>query len=236
MFDLLKDCHYERKWSKSAPTTGDFKHQARMRLSYRCEPTSFLFLHSHKIKIRHSLRCKLHFCNFLATCSKKKQTPNFILLMLAEQWPPLLYSVWNLIFSDSTCPSHTSEGNRVSLLKQRGDCYTASGVAGSYLSVASSLFSLCSAGKMTVSASALFQFKLSWWAATHSREQQATSETRSRARFPPEHAWHQTQTTHSLNGSAETFCRRGRGICSSNSKEKKTLKNIFFRILWSIKN
>lgn len=214
MFDLLKDCDYERKWSKSAPTTGDFKRQARMRLSYRCWAHLLSSPTFTQDQNKTQPLMQITLLQLLGSTQYKETNPRFYTADACRTMASFALQrlksdlLWP---ADSMCPNSYERGQPgLSFEAQRGllNRYGCSG--GSHLSVTSSLFSLCSAGKMTVSVSALLQFKLS-------REQQATSETRSRARCPPEHAWHQTQIIHSLKDSAETFSRRGRGICSSTS-------------------
>lgn len=91
-------------------------------------------------------------------------------------------SVWNLIFSDqrtACCPFIGAEGR----------CETGMALAGGLIFLLpAALFSLCSAGTMTVSVSPL-RFILNSAGKRRARDEHNTT-TRERPRIPPEHAWY----------------------------------------------
>lgn len=121
MFDLPKDCHYERKWSKSAPTTADFKRQARIGLCYRCEPNPSSTAHSQKTKIRQPpMQMTL-----LVNVVWKEEIPCQIKPCLQAPDHTAEQSIWNVIFSDQPTACHPfirAEGTHVSLFREGGHC------------------------------------------------------------------------------------------------------------------
>lgn len=117
MFDLLKDCHYENKWSKSAPTYWRLQTSSQNEIVLRMWAKPFLHRTS-----THIFRRQPHMqMTLLANMVWKEEIPCQTKPCLQAPDHTAEQSVWNLIFPDqqTACyPFIRAEGTHVSLFKQ----------------------------------------------------------------------------------------------------------------------